>query len=201
MSIKLIIRILLKSGIGILPTDTIYGLVGLALSQKAVEKIYKVRQRNPKKPFIILISSIRDLSRFGIQLNVKMKKILENFWPGKVSVILPCQSQKFFYLHRGTKTLAFRLPLNAAQGKPAKFNLIKLLKKTGPLVAPSANPEGLPPAKTIQQAKNYFGNKADFYLDAGELKSGPSTLIEIKSSRIIIKRNGVVKISGVWLKK
>src|SRR3989338_11017033 len=96
-----IVTILKQGGIGVLPTDTIYGLVGSALSQRAVKRIYKVRKRNPKKPFIILISSIKDLSHFGIRLDVKTRKFLENLWPGPVSVILACTDKQFFCLHRG----------------------------------------------------------------------------------------------------
>jgi L-threonylcarbamoyladenylate synthase len=76
----------------------------------------------------------------------------------------------------------------------AKRDLIKLLKKTGPLVAPSANPEGSKPAKIIKEARKYFGNKIDFYVNQGKLDSLPSTLVVIKNGRIIIKRQGDVRI-------
>jgi L-threonylcarbamoyladenylate synthase len=69
-----------------------------------------------------------------------------------------------------------------------------LLKKAGPLVAPSANPEGMEPAKTIKEAKEYFGERVDFYINGGKLLSPPSTLIEIKNKKIFIKRKGAVKI-------
>ena len=179
-------KILLHEGVGILPTDTLYGIVGLALSKKAVERIYRLRKRNPKKPLIILISSLKDLGLFNIKADVRTKKLLNKFWPGEVSVILPCSLKKFAYLHRGTKTLAFRLP--------KKKSLIGLLKRTGPLVVPSANWEGYPPAKTIKEAKKYFGDKADFYVDAGKLDSLPSTLIKIENGRVILIRKGAVKI-------
>lgn len=165
-----------------LPTDTIYGLVGQALNRKAVERIYKVRKRNPKKPLIILISSLDDLRLFGIRPNKKTKVILKKIWPAAISVILDCPLKKFFYLHRGAKNLAFRLP--------AKKALRDLLEKTGPLAAPSANPEGLLPAKNIRKARQYFGDKIDFYANGGNLKSSPSTLLKIKSDRIIVLRKG-----------
>ena len=69
-----IIKILKNSGIGVLPTDTIYGLVGRALDKKTVERIYKVRKRNPKKPLIILISSLSDLKLFGVKPDKKTKR-------------------------------------------------------------------------------------------------------------------------------
>lgn len=172
---------LIRSGnIGVAPTDTIYGIIGLSSSQKAVERIYKIKKRDRKKPFIILIGSLGDLKLFGINIGPDIKKELKKFWPGPVSVILPCEKEKFKYLHRGTKKLAFRLPSDS--------RLRDLLRRTGPLVAPSANPEGKKPAENLKQAQKYFGNEVDFYIDGGEIESNPSTLLEIKKEKIIILR-------------
>lgn len=176
----MIAEILKRGGVGVMPTDTIYGVVGSALSKKTVERIYRLRRRTRSKPMIILIGSVRDLARFGVRIGRETRKVLRKLWPGKVSVILPCISEKFFYLHRGTKTLAFRLPRNP--------DLIELLKAVGPLVAPSANPEGKLPAKTAKEAKRYFGNKADFYLDAGKLSSKPSSLVKLEKKGVVVLR-------------
>ena len=165
-------KILKRGGIGVLPTDTIYGLVGSAFSKKAVEKIYKVKKRKKDKPFIILISSLKDLGLFNIKPDEEVFTLLKKIFPAKVSIILPCKSRKFFYLHRGKNNLAFRVPKN--------LWLRRLLSKTGPLVAPSANLEGEAPAETIKQAKEYFGDKVDFYYDKGKIKAKPSTILEIK---------------------
>lgn len=179
---KEIINFLKNDGVGVIPTDTIYGLVGSAYSKKAVEKIYKVKNRNKKKPFIVLISSISDLEKFGIK---KIFPILNEVWPGKVSVVLPCILPKLKYLHRGTKSIAFRLPDNKA--------LISILNITGPLVAPSANPEGLKPAENIKQAKEYFDKNVDFYLSGGTLKNKSSTLIKINKNGEIKVLRGILK--------
>lgn len=175
-----IFHIIKRGGIIIAPTDTIYGVLGSALNKKTVENIYKIRERNPKKPFIILISSIADLELFKIKISKKTESTLKKVWPGKVSVILPCLSNKFHYLHRGTKSLAFRLP--------KKKKLLEILLKTGPLVAPSANPEGFPPAKNISEAKRYFRKKVDLYVDGGDKNSQPSKLIRFKSGKINVLR-------------
>ena len=82
------------------------------------------------------------------------KKFLRANWPGPLSVILPAPGDEFKYLHRGANSLSFRLPDDNW--------LLNLLKKSGPLVAPSANIEGQAPAETIDQAVNYFDNKVDF---------------------------------------
>jgi len=183
---KNLIKIIQSGRIGVLPTDTLYGLVGLALNKKTVERIYKVRKRNPKKPCIILISKINDLKLFDIKLGKFEKEFLQKYWPGEVSVILDCKNPKFKYLHRGTKSLAFRLPKNKT--------LQNLISQTGPLLAPSANPEGLAPALKITEAKKYFGDEVDFYVNIGKLNKKPSTLVKIKDDKIEILRQGKIKI-------
>lgn len=190
----LVIETVCRGGVGVLPTDTLYGIVGSALQSKTVKKIYRLRKRNPKKPMIILIGSLDDVRQFGVALTPAVEKILKKVWPGKVSVILPMGAngrgkaavKKFHYLHRGTKTLAFRLPTLS--------NLKNFLKKTGPLVVPSANFEGKTPARTIKEAKHYFGDRISFYIDAGKLMSKPSTLIAIDQGKVLVLRKGAVNI-------
>jgi len=174
--------LLLKEGtIGVIPTDTIYGICTSAFNKKSVEKVYKLRKRNPNKPCIILISSFDDLKKFNVRLKNWQRKILEKIWPGKVSVVLACPWQKFYYLHRGTNSLSFRLPKDKL--------ILNILKISGPLIAPSANWESYEPAKNIREAKRYFGNKV-FYLDRRDLISKPSTLIDLREKKIKILREG-----------
>lgn len=188
LSQKEIVSTLQHGGIGVLPTDTLYGVVGSALSKKAVARIYKVRKRDPKKPLIILIHSLRDPVVFGVSMTSKEKKLLKTVWPGKVSVLLPCAHKRLTYLHRGTHMLAFRVPADGA--------LRALLKKTGPLVAPSANIEGAKPARTIGDALRYFGKNVDFYIDGGRRAGKPSTLVALAQGAFTIKRQGAVRIKS-----
>lgn len=184
---KAIVPILKLGGIGVLPTDTLYGVVGSAFDKKTVERIYELRQRELDKPMIILISAVSELKKFGIVLSTVQKKALSNVWPGKVSVVLDCKNKKFKHLHRGKNTLAFRLPDD--------LELLRLLKKVGPLVAPSANLAGKKPATTYKEAKKYFDEEVDFYVDFGKLKSKPSTLIFMdKKGDLKVLRQGAVKL-------
>ena len=176
------VQILQRGGVGVIPTDTLYGIVGSAFSKKAVLRIYRLRKRNMKKPMIVLIGSLAQLWQFGITPDAKLKKLLNYLWPGKVSIVLPCPSPKFRYLHRGTKSVAFRLP--------RARSLQRFLMKTGPLVAPSANIEGQPPARTIAEAKKYFGTRTDFYMDAGKRNSLPSTLVALRGKKVVVLRRG-----------
>lgn len=173
----------LKQGqIGVLPTDTIYGIVASALDPQAVEKVYQIRDRSPQKPMIILISSLDDLKLFSIKLTEHQHDLLSKIWPNPISVVLPCTDPEFAFLHRTTNTLALRLPKDP--------ELRQLLSKAGPLIAPSANPQGLTPATTIQDARQYFGDKISFYIDKGPLHSPPSTLVSLTDDQLTILREG-----------
>lgn len=190
-------KIIKKGGIGVMPTDTIYGLVGSALNKKTVERIYKVRKRNLKKPLIILISSLNDLKKFGVDLTGKsypQVDTLNLIWPGKITLILSlprASLRSLEYLHRGTGKLAFRLPDDK--------KLINILKKTGPLVAPSANIEGEKIAVNIKEVREYFGNKIDFYLGGKKMSGKPSSILGWKNGGLVLIREG--SVSAYRLKK
>ena len=181
-----IIKAIKRGGVAVVPTDTLYGIVGSAFDKGVVERIYNIRERDKDKPLIVLIGSLDDLTRFNIKQ--LPRQILKGLWPGKVSVILPCPGKKFEYLHRGTGEIAFRLPQD-------KF-IREILKGTGPLVAPSANIQGMEPAYTIEEAENYFGSKVDIYVDKGRIKSKPSTLVSIVEGDIVVLRKGAVKVEA-----
>jgi tRNA A37 threonylcarbamoyladenosine synthetase subunit TsaC/SUA5/YrdC len=91
------------------------------------------------------------------------------------------------YLHQGKQSLAVRIP-----NKP---DLLELLKQTGPLLTSSANHPGEPPANTIDEAKAYFGNEVDFYIDGGDLSGhAPSTVVRIVDDAIEVLRQGAVEL-------
>ena len=182
-----VIAVLKTGGIAVIPTDTVYGVVASARNRKAVKRLYRLRRKQPHKPFIVLISSILELQEFGITLTPVQTVFLKKIWPGKVSVILKVPHARFPYLHLGTKTLAFRLP----RSRP----LLRILRETGPLVAPSANPEGKKPAQTIKEARRYFGQKVATYVSANRrLQGKPSTLASLTGAKPKILREGSVLV-------
>ena len=148
-----LINTLKNGGVAVMPTDTLYGIVARAQDQKAVERIYKIKKRSPDKKLIVLISSWNDTKKFDI--NASKFKIPKTDVP--TSFIL--------------NDVAFRLPESE--------DLRKLLKVTGPLVAPSANLENEPPAKNIFEAKKYFGDLIDLYIDGGEIFGLASKVIKL----------------------
>lgn len=182
-----VIKFLKAGKIGVMPTDTIYGIVGSALIPETVEEIYALRQRDKDKPFIILISSTQDLRKFDVSLTKEQGDFLEKNWPNPLSVVLVVNAEKFKYLHRGKNSLAFRMPKDQ--------KLLELLKQTGPLVAPSANLAGIKPAEEVEEAKKYFGDQLSFSVDGGKLKSKPSTIVQLfEDGTKIVLREGSFRV-------
>jgi len=164
-------QVLNNDGVVVMPTDTIYGIVGRAFSSKVIDRIYKLRKRTLEKPCIILIGDIKELKKFGIELSPKQEIIVNEYWPGPVSIVIDCPSDDLFQLHRGTKTLAFRMP--------SPEGLRNLLNKTGPIIAPSANLEGRFPSRSIEDAYKYFGKNVDKYVDGGTIHNNPSLILRL----------------------
>jgi L-threonylcarbamoyladenylate synthase len=169
--------------IGVIPTDTIYGVVARAADQTAVARLYALNKRDAK-PGTLIAANIDQLVELGVPR--RYLKAVEQFWPGAVSVVIPC-GEPLAYLHLGKHSLAIRIPDTTA------FN--KLLEQTGPLLTSSANHPGEPAANTQAEAQAYFGEEVDFYVDGGDLSNRkPSTVIRIVDDAIEILRAGAVKI-------
>ena len=165
-----LVQLLRAGGVAVLRTDTLYGVVARADMQAAVERVYKVKGRTPTKSPIVLIAGPEAM--FDSYTEAELRDVAE-LWPGKNSVILPSTVAPE-WIARGNASVAYRVPDDEA--------LRDLLAQTGPLIAPSANPEGLPPAMTIEAAKQYFGDAIDAYVDGGEVKDDtPSQLFRVTS--------------------
>lgn len=179
----------MPSGVVVIPTDTVYGIVARAKDQLAVERLYKLKDRSLSeraKPGTLIAASLEQLEELGFKH--RYLKAVEEFWPGAVSVIIPLPNPELKYLHLGKMALAVRIPDNQ--------ELLELLKKTGPLMTSSANHPDQPTAINVQQAKQYFGDQVDGYFDGGDLSDHqPSTVIRIIDDAIEVLRQGAVKIN------
>lgn len=172
-----------RGAIGVLPTDTLYGIVASTSFPKSIDRLYEVRNRSSLKGCITLLAGANQ-ARDMIIWDSSTRDIAKKYWPGPVSIVLPIADTTPEYLHSIDGTLAFRVPDNK--------NLQTLLWHTGPLFAPSANMAGEKPAATIEEAKAYFGDTVDFYVDAGDLSGNrPSTLIKPRGDSIEILRGNL----------
>ncbi|MCA9333046.1 L-threonylcarbamoyladenylate synthase [Candidatus Saccharibacteria bacterium] len=176
-----VVQYLMNGKVGIIPTDTLYGVVCRASDPNSCEKLYKLKSRD-KKPGTIIASSIDQLISLG--LKARYLKVVEHFWPGPVSVEIP---NSIVQLTQGTGKAAFRV-INDQY-------ISILLSNTGPLLTSSANIPGEPPANNLKEAMDYFGDKVDFYVDGGDLSyREPSTVVRIVDDVVEVIRQGAVKI-------
>ncbi len=178
------IQLLEPGSVGVIPTDTVYGLVARAEDQAAVARIYGVKKRE-SKPGTLVAAELQQLEKLG--LKHRYLKAVEQFWPGAISVIIPCSNPQLSYLHRGKMSLAVRIP--------ADKRFRELLKQTGPLLTTSANLPGEPPAGTVSQARKVFGDMIDFYVDGGDQSNKQaSTIVRVIDDALEIVRQGAVRI-------
>ena len=170
-------------GVGIIPTDTVYGLVCAANNEQACKRLYALKDRDTK-PGTIIASSIDQIVSLGIKRSYL--RGAEEFWPHSISVVVPCESN-LSYVHLGQNSLAVRVP------KSAEFR--SFLDKSGPLLSTSANMPGEPTALTVGEAQQIFKDTVDFYVDGGSLDGrNPSTVLRIVDDAVEVLRQGAVTI-------
>ena len=119
--------------------------------KEAAARLFTLRRATTPKPFIILIDDISRLPEFDVRIYPAEQTFLKKIWPGKVSVILPCWTKRFSVSSPWDKHTGLPSPKVKETSETTR-------RKPEPLLAPSANPEGQQPAKTITEAKKYFGN-------------------------------------------
>jgi L-threonylcarbamoyladenylate synthase len=176
-------KLLQAGAVGVIPTDTVYGVVARATDTAAVERLYKLKHRD-HKPGTLIAANIDQLVELGLKR--RYLTAVEQWWPGAISVVIPC-GDELAYLHQGKRSLAVRIP--------NKADLVELLERTGPLLTSSANHPGQAPANTANEAKSYFGEEVDFYEDGGDLSDhAPSTVVRIVDDAIEILRPGAVQL-------
>lgn len=174
----------LKQGaVGVVPSDTLYGLMCRADNPEAINRLYQIKSRE-LKPGTLIAASVDQLVGLGIPR--RYLKPVEHFWPNPISVVVPT-TPALSYLDHGLMSLPVRIPANE--------DLRAFLEKTGPLQTTSANLPDEPPATTYAEALAYFGEMVDFYVDAGDLPgTPPSTIIRVIDDAVEVIRQGAVKI-------
>lgn len=178
-----VVQLLQDGALGMLPGDTVYGVMGRADRPELAARLYAAKQRE-NKPGTVIAANAEQLVALGLKR--RYLKPVEQYWPGAISVIIPC-GPELEYLHLGLGGLAVRIPDDA--------KLLELLRQTGPLLTSSANLTGQPTAVTVKQAEEYFGGAVDFYVDGGDLTDRlPSTVVRIIDDEIEIVRQGAVTI-------
>lgn len=179
----------LKSGeVVVLPTETVYGLAANALNSYAVEKIFKIKGRPHSDPLILHVLNkewLQKFSNYGPYAD-RVDRIVEKFWPGPVTVVLPKKDIIPDCVTSGLPTVAIRCPRHEIFRK-----ILKLVNF--PLAAPSANPFGYVSPTSANQVRQTLGNLVDVIVDGGKCDIGlESTIVDLTSETVKILRPGAI---------
>ena len=183
---KKLATLLHGGAIGVLPTDTVYGLVSV-IAPQPIERLYATKPRQSHAGTIIA-ASVDDLIALG--LDETALQHVSHLWPAPLSVVIAAQHiPEFLREERGS--LAVRIPEDEV--------LRSLLRETGSLMTTSANKHGGKTAATIAEAQRIFGDSVNFYVDGGDLSNRPpSTIITVDAHGVItVLREGAVPVQSL----
>jgi len=163
----------------------VYGLGADALSDAAVERLVAVRGREEGKAILVLVRDLGMVETVATEVPPAARQLARCFWPGPLTLVLPARAGLPAPLGAGTGTIGVRVP-----GHPLAAALVAGLGR--PVTAPSANPPGASPPRSLDEAEAYFGARVDGYLDGGLLAGGASTVAQVEGERVRVLRAGAV---------
>lgn len=180
---------LLRSGeLVVIPTETVYGLAANAFNEDAVAKIYALKQRPKTNPLILHIAGIKELTNYVEEIPDAAVKLMNHFWPGPLTVLLPKKKNVPDYITAGSERVAVRVPNNAK-------TLALLGQIDFPLVAPSANPFTYISPTKPEHLRICYGSKTPYILEDGECEVGiESTIIGFEGKDLIVYRLGSITV-------
>ena len=191
-----IAEIIKKGGIGIIPTETVYGIGANGLDEKAVEKIYTAKGRKQDNPINLLVNSIEMVERVAKNITELEYKLMKTFFPGPFTIILNKKDIVPNVVTANQNTVGVRMPKNNIALKLIEYAEV-------PIAAPSANISGKPSGTNFKDIYNDFKDKVDFMIDGGESNIGiESTIVKVVDNIPHILRPGSIiaeeieKISG-----
>lgn len=180
--------VLRAGGLVAFPTETVYGLGANALDCDAVDKIYKAKGRPSDNPLIIHIADRNVLDSIVSEVPSSALSLMDSFWPGPLTMIMPKSSNIPSVITAGLDTVAVRMPSNPIA--------LALIKKAGvPVAAPSANSSGKPSPTMAKHVIEDLSGKVDIIIDGGSTNVGvESTVLDITSRPPMILRPGGVTV-------
>lgn len=174
-----------RSGLVVLPTDTVYGLAADAFDPTGVRRLLRAKGRSRKMPTPVLVGSVDTLKALATGLSPQTRELAEAFWPGGLTLICRQQPTLRWDIGDSRATVALRVPDHD--------DTLALLGDVGPLAVSSANLSGQPAAQTVAEAVDMLGDSVDVYLDGGP-SPGPtaSTIVDATGDVLRVVRSGVI---------
>ncbi len=189
--LKEVVQILNNDGVVVFPTETVYGIGGKATSKMVIDRVYQAKKRARDKAVNILVSNINEIEKYAIISSELERKIIKNFMPGPITIILKKKFDFGDYFTSDNDTIGVRVPDNKI------INTI-LENVEFPLIAPSANISGMPSGVNIKSIIDDFKNSVDAFIDGGDAKFGlSSTIVKVENNNIKILRQGEITMDDI----
>ncbi|SDQ94085.1 L-threonylcarbamoyladenylate synthase [Thermostaphylospora chromogena] len=169
----------------VLPTDTVYGIGADAFTPSAVTALLTAKGRGRDMPVPVLVGTVRAANALVENLGPYGQDLIDNFWPGPLTLICRANRTLAWDLGETKGTVAVRMPLHQVA--------LDLLKETGPMAVSSANRSGAPPATTVEDAEKQLGDSVAVYLDGGPCADAvPSTILDLTTAVPRVLRKGAI---------
>ena len=179
-------EIICAGGLVAVPTETVYGLAGNGMDEKAVEKIYEVKGRPAIKPLSLMVASPEEIGRYAVDVPEAAKALAEKFWPGPLTIVLKANPDIPEIVRAGGDTIGLRCPDHALT--------LQALREAGvPFAAPSANLSGALSPKTAGDVLKVFDGVIDAVIDGGACTLGrESTILDMSKKPYRVLRQGAL---------
>lgn len=179
-------------GAVVLPTETVYGLFAKALDEKAVNHVYQLKGRPRDKALNLNVASLDEILYFSKHQPVYLKKLVETFLPGPLTIILEANDKVPYWVNSGLPTVGFRMPSH-----PVTLDLIR---EFGPLIGPSANISGCKSGVNFKKIIEDFDQEVLGLEDDGFLTGQDSTIIDLSGEKVKILRLGTITQEDILAK-
>lgn len=183
MDIDKIVEVINNGGLVITPTDTIYGIMGDALNEDVIRRVFDVKQRPYNKPLLLLMDSFEMVENYTEELSEMEKKLVNRFWPGLVTFILKKNNKVSDLITSGNDTVGIRIPDNKDL-----LEIIRRLKR--PVISTSANITGTPVITSTKLLEKDLIDNIDYIYDGGDIDEVSSTIVRVIDNKVNILREG-----------
>ena len=187
-----------NGGAVVLPTETVYGLFAKAIDEKAVDHVYQLKGRPRDKALNLNVATLEDIFRFSKHQPVYLKKLVETFLPGPLTIILeanekvPCWVNSDYWVNSDLNTVGFRMPSHPIT--------LELIRECGPLIGPSANISGCKSGVNFKQILEDFDREVLGIEDDGFLTGQDSTILDLTGKKVKILRQGSITQEDILTK-
>lgn len=183
------VEVLRNGGIVLLPTDTVFGLCCRIDNEKALERLFQIKKRELSQAVPILVSSTDMVKEYVKTFSKDVEQLMETYWPGGLTIVLPCKKDKVLPLVRGKgDTVGVRIP--------DMVSPFQVIEKLGvPIVGTSANLHGEPAVSRYKDLDLTLKEHVDYVFEENSLGSLSSTVIDCTVTPWKILRKGAVILS------